>query len=61
MLSGYLYHAKETSEAHWEGGALRDNEEIMKSVGISVAQAICGIRHRGCSFGSIASYALAER
>ena len=40
MLSGFLRHAKETSEAHRERSALRDNEEMKEGIGIPVAQTV---------------------
>ena len=40
VLSGSLYHAKETSEAHRERRALPDNEEMMGGIGIPMAQTV---------------------
>lgn len=40
MLSDFLYHAKETSEARRERSALRDDEEMMESIGIPMTQTV---------------------
>ena len=63
MVSDFLYHAKETSEARRERSALRDDEEMMESIGIPMTQtgSYMGYVIAVVRSSIIASYALAGR